>query len=98
VPLVLINLPLIPLSHIITAEEGAFYTFFAQLAVFWCGLLIVLGTMVTHQYTMGKTIGTSVLTIVGMGIIIFIGLLVFDLLQQMVTFVYTIYREIAFRI
>ncbi|MDK2992629.1 MAG: hypothetical protein PWP48_1862 [Clostridiales bacterium] len=98
VPLILINLPLIPFSHIITAEEGAFYTFFAQLAVFWCGLLIVLGTMVTHQYTIGKTIGTSLLTIVGMGIIIFIGLLVFDLLQQMITFVYTIYREITFRI
>lgn len=98
VPLILINLLLIPFSHIITAEEGAFYTFFAQLAVFWCGLLIVLGTMITHQYTMRKTIGTSVLTIVGMGLITFIGLLVFDLLQQIITFVYTIYREIAFRL
>lgn len=98
VPLILINLPLILLSHIITAEEGAFYTFFAQLATFWCGLLVVLGTMVTHQYTMGKTIATSLFTIVGMGLIIFIGLLAFDLLQQMISFVYVIYREIAFRL
>ena len=98
VPLILINLPLIPLSRIINIEEGAFYYFFGSVSVLWTGILILAGASVTHQYTMGKSVFTSLLSVVGMGLMIFIGLLVFSLLQQMISFVYTIYREIAFRL
>lgn len=98
VPLILINLPLIPLSRIINIEEGAFYYFFGSVSVLWAGVLILAGGSVTHQYTMTKTVFTSILSVVGMGLMIFIGLLVFSLLQQMISFVYTIYREIAFRL
>jgi hypothetical protein len=98
VPLILINLPLIPLSRIINIEEGAFYYFFGSVSVLWTGILILAGASVTHQYTMTKTVFTSILSVVGMGLMIFIGLLVFSLLQQMISFVYTIYREIAFRL
>lgn len=98
VPLVLIGLPSILLSRIINADEGAFYYFFSVVSMLWSGALILAGSMVTHQYTMGKTVFTSLLSVVGMGLMIFIGLLVFSLLQQMISFVYTIYREIAFRL
>ena len=98
VPLILINLPLVPFSRIINMEEGAFYYFFASVSVLWTGALILAGASVTHQYTMTKTVFTSILSVVGMGLMIFIGLLVFSLLQQMISFVYTIYREIAFRL
>jgi hypothetical protein len=98
VPLILINLPLIPVSRIINMEEGAFYFFFTSVSVLWSGVLILAGLSVTHQYTMGKSVFTSLLSVVGMGLMIFIGLLVFSLLQQMISFVYTIYREIAFRL
>ncbi|NLY89222.1 MAG: YIP1 family protein [Firmicutes bacterium] len=97
-PLILINLPLIPFSRIINMEEGAFYFFFASVSALWSGALILAGAMVTHQYTAGKTVFTSILSVVGMGLMIFIGLLVFSLLQQMISFVYTIYREIVFRL
>ena len=60
--------------------------------------MILAGASVTHQYTMAKTVFTSLLSVVGMGLMIFIRLLVFILLQQMISFVYTIYREIAFRL
>src|SRR5690554_3653523 len=98
VPLVLIGLPSILLSRIINADEGAFYYFFSVVSMLWSGALILAGSTVTHQYSMGKTVFTSLLSVVGMGLMIFIGLLVFSLLQQMISFVYTIYREIAFRL
>lgn len=98
VPLVLINIPLILVSRMLILEEGSFYSFFLSVSVFWSGALIVLGTMTVHQYSMAKTIVTSLLIIVGMGLIIFIGLLFFSLLQQMFGFVYVIYRELAFRL
>lgn len=98
VPLILINLPLIPLSHVMTIEQGSFHNFFIQLANIWYIFLLVVGTGVTHDYGVGKNIFTILLTVVGMGLMIFIGLLVFDLLQQMVSFVSIIFKEITFRI
>jgi len=98
VPIVVINLPLIPLSWILTGEEGGFYAFFLRLSSIWSLALIVVATMVVHQYTVRKTILTIILIIVGMGLIAFIVLLFFTLLQQMIAFVNSVYKEIIFRL
>ena len=52
--------------------------------------------MITHQYSFKKTVLTCICTVVGMGIIMFIGLLFFNVIQQMITFFTTIYKEIRF--
>lgn len=98
VPFIIINLPLIIYSKVITIEEGAFYNFFIMLSVIWSAALIILGTMVTHEYTMGKTLLTLPCIIVGMALMIFIGLLFFSIIQKMIGFVYVIYKELMFRI
>jgi len=98
VPLVLINIPLIVFSNVITLEEAAFYTFFDILSLAWTVLLLFLGTSVVHQYSLLKTFLTSICIVIGMGLIIFIALLFFSLLQKMYSFVYTIYKEIALRL
>ena len=97
-PMVLINLPLIPLSHIMTEEQGAFYSFFIVLATVWSYALIFFGTMITHEYSLGKNIAVTIFTFVGMGLILFIGLLIFDLSGQMVNFVRAIVKEVQFRL
>lgn len=96
-PLVLIRLPLVGISHLITANEGSFYYVFGVISYIWTAFLIFTGTMVIHQYSVKKTIMTCFITIVGMGILLFIGLLFFNVIQQMLTFVLTIYKEIRFR-
>lgn len=96
-PLILVNVPLLFISNAITIHEGAFYRFFDTLAVIWSGALLILGTMVLHQYTLTRTLLTSIFIVVGMGVIIFIGLLFFSMLQQMFAFAYTVYLEISLR-
>ncbi len=96
-PFILINLPLVPISYTITADEGAFYTTFQVISFIWSGALLVFSTMVTHQYTMKKTILTIICTVVGMGIILFIGLLFFSVIQQIINFLIILYKEIRFR-
>lgn len=98
VPMILIYLPLIPFSNILTTDEQQFYTFFFTLASVWTAFLLVTGTMVLHQYSLSKTLMTSILIIVGMCIIVFIGILFFSLIQQMVSFADTIYKELYLRI
>ena len=96
-PLVLIRLPLVGISHLITANEGSFDYVFGVISYIWAGFLVFIGTMIIHQYSVKKTIVTCLITVLGMGILFFIGLLFFNVIQQMLTFVLTIYKEIRFR-
>jgi tetratricopeptide (TPR) repeat protein len=98
IPIVLIYLPLTVMSHVLTLQEGAFFYFFRTFAAVWVGWLLFTGNMVTQGYNVKKTIFTLLLTVVAMGIIIFLGLLFFTLLEQVWSFVETIYQEIVFRI
>ncbi|MCR5823913.1 MAG: YIP1 family protein [Lachnospiraceae bacterium] len=95
-PLILIRLPLIVISLVLTSEEGTFYYVLSNISYIWTGFLVFFGTMVTHQYTFKKTVLTCICTVVGMGIIMFIGLLFFTVIQQIITFVTTIYKELRF--
>ena len=95
-PMILIRLPMIALSLALTIEEGTFYYVLGSLSYIWTGILVFFGTMVTHQYSFKKTVLTCVFTVLGMAIIMFIGLLFFSVIQQMITFFTTIYKEIRF--
>jgi Mg2+/citrate symporter len=64
----------------------------------WTGLMIFLGIQVIHEYNIGKMFGTLILTTASAAIIIFICLLFFSLMQELGSFVYTIYRELALRV
>lgn len=96
-PLLIIQFPLVVVSHMITAEEGTFYYVFTVISYLWTIALLLLGMMITHQYSMKKTLVTTVLTLVGMAIILFIALLFFSVIQQFLTFIVTAYKEIRFR-
>lgn len=96
-PIVLIRLPLVLVSFCITAEEGAFYYIFGFIAYAWTVILIFMGTMMTHEYSLGKTVFTCIITVLGMGIILFIGLLFFNVISEIVVFISTIYKEVRFR-
>ncbi|ANY70255.1 hypothetical protein BBD42_29945 [Paenibacillus sp. BIHB 4019] len=96
-PLILIYLPNMLLSNVITLREASFYYLLESAAALWFVWLLFIGTMTVHQYTVTKTIMTMLLTVVVMGVIIFLGLLFFSLIQQIVSFVYTIYQELSLR-
>jgi uncharacterized membrane protein YhdT len=59
--------------------------------------MLFIGIMTVHQYSLGKMIGTAVVTAIAMMAIIFLCLLFYNLFSQLVAFVYSIYKEIALR-
>ncbi|MFW6007340.1 MAG: YIP1 family protein [Bacillota bacterium] len=98
VPIILLYIPLTYISHFLILEEGAFYYFIMTLAVFWSGCLLFLGGIITtHEYSMSKGLLTTILTIGGMGFILFIGLLFFNITEQMIVFVNEIINEVLYR-
>ena len=96
-PIIIITLILTPISHIMSADEAAIFSFVQGLGTAWAGLLLFIGTMTTHQYGALRTLVTIFFIIFGMLLLVFIGLLFFFLLQQLVSLVYAIYREITMR-
>ncbi|MBO9604429.1 MAG: YIP1 family protein [Paenibacillaceae bacterium] len=96
-PLIVVYAPQIALSHLLTLQEGAFYYLLQSLAGAWFVWLLFIGTMTVHQYSVTKTIVTMALTLVVIGIIIFLGVLFFSLIQQMIVFVQSLYQELSFR-
>ena len=85
------------ISNVISLEEAAFYNVILGVSIAWTAVLLLLGIMTVHNYTLLKTIITLVLTFITILILIFIGLLMMDLLNQIYGFLYSIYTELVFR-
>ena len=98
VPLPLLIIPATIASNWVTTTEASIVTFVSTLAFIWVGLLLVAGTMVTHDYSMFKNIITILGTIVAMAFIVFIVLLFSMLLSKLVSLVTNLVTEIQYRI
>lgn len=97
VPIVIIYTPMIIASRFMAEEETAFYYLMMSISSIWFVALLFVGIMTVHQYTVLKTMVTMLLTVVVMGIVIFLGTLVLSMLQQIIEFFVNIYRELTFR-
>lgn len=73
------------------------YNAISTILMLWVAGLIFFGMMMTHDYLLGKGILTMILTIIGMALIVFIGLMVYNLVDDMTGFVYGLYRELLYR-
>lgn len=97
-PLVIVYTVSIPISNFITLEEAPLYYLVESAAFIWFIGLLFVGIMTVHNYTVSKTVATFIITLVVMGVILFLGLLFFSLIQQIVTFGTTIYKELIYRL
>lgn len=96
-PYVLIQLPMIFISNVVTLEEGVFWKYLDSFTIIWCGLLLLCAMMMIHDYGLGKALFAAIATAAGMMIIIFIMLLFFSLISDGFAYFISLYKEIAFR-
>jgi hypothetical protein len=85
-------------SQYVTLDEGAFYYIIMALGVAYSLIMMLIGIMQIHNFTLAKTLVTIFLTFVAMFIIIFVVLLFVDLITQVYSFFYSIYQELIFRL
>lgn len=96
-PMVLFSVPLNLITNLMTLSESMFYSAISSALTFWSLILVFLGTMVVHQFTVRKTIGSALLSLGMIVIIAFLVLLGFSISQQIVTFAKTIITELLRR-
>ena len=96
-PMVIINAFMILLSQVLTFEEASVYWVLAGFSTLWTAWLFIAGMMMIHDYTLAKTIFSSLLTIAGMGVIVFVFVVFFSLISDAIAYFISLYKEILFR-
>ena len=96
-PYPLINLPLILVSNVVTAEEGSFCSVLVIISLAWAAVWIIAAMMQIHEYTIGKTIFFTIATIFAMLVLIFLLLLFFSLFSSGIAYFISLGKEIMFR-
>ncbi len=95
---IIILLPIATLfSYILPLEAEALLSMICTVGVIWTAFLIFCGTATTHHYSAAKTVASSVLTMLGILIILFLFMLTITLVQQMIAFVSLLVKEVTLR-
>ena len=96
-PMPLLIIPSVILSNVLAASEVQIINLLVDVAFVWMFVLLFLGMMGTHDYSMLKNVATTVGTIVGMAFIMFLAILFSSLMAKIVGFISGIIVEINYR-
>jgi hypothetical protein len=96
-PYIWANLIGMVLSNVLATEEVMIYRLIIGIGWFLTGYLFFFGIISIHEYGLGQCLLTILFTLVAALIILFVGILVFDLFQKIYGFLYQIYQEITMR-
>ncbi len=86
------------LTNILTATEGSMINLLVTFGYIWVAFLLFFGTLVTHDYSLSKNVLIVITTIVAMAVIMFVAILFSSLVIKMITFIISIFTEIANRV
>lgn len=96
-PVIIIGYPALLISNFLTLDEMAFYTLAMGIGYFLTGWMLFMGILNIHQYGLFKTIMAFIATAISMMVMMFLGLLFFDVIQQIIAFISAIIEELGLR-
>jgi hypothetical protein len=97
-PMVLTYVPATILSWFIASDEEGIYYLITNISIVFFVILLLIGIMIIHNFSFGKTIFTLILTFVALLLIIFVILLVISLMNQVLLFLQSAYTELILRV
>ncbi|MCX7715450.1 MAG: YIP1 family protein [Clostridia bacterium] len=98
IPIIFATVITTVLSQALVLEEKSFLTYITIVGQLWTALLIVAAVAQVHDFNIGQTVAMIFLTALGMLIMLFLGFLVYSLVQQVIMFVMNFTYELIYRI
>ena len=86
------------LTNVLTATEGTMVNLLVVFGYIWVAFMLFFGTLVTHDYSLGKNVLIVLCTIVAMLVIMFVIILFSGLVVKMITFIVGLVTEIRNRV
>ena len=96
-PYNLVSIPCALITHLLVIEELSIITLVTTLAFYWSIGLVFLSMITVHEYSFGKNLVVTVLTILGICIILFILLIYFNLVGRVQMLFTNIVSELVYR-
>ena len=85
-------------SNFVATEEVMILTSIQVLCYVYFAFLLVAGLTTIHEYGFGGSIMSIIMSVVAAAIILFIGILVFTMLERMVSFFTSVFEELMRRL
>lgn len=85
------------LSGLAALEEGAYLYLLIGVGGAWSAYLLFAGMLTVHEYTVARTLASIALTVIGIGVVLFVGLLFFSVVNLLIGFVSSVYEELVLR-
>ena len=85
------------LSNVLVPEEGLVITAISVVCLALTAIMLCVGIMTVHEFGFFKFITMTIVIILGMLVCVFVIMMVFVLLQQLFTFIGTVYKEVSYR-
>lgn len=93
-PLIIGKVIRLVLTNVLLPNEASFLSILDTIAMLYFLLLIIIGLLKIHDFSMGRLIGTSVLSLAGVAAIVFLAIAIIILVQQFGGFIVTVVTEI----
>lgn len=96
-PYIILGYIKVILSNVMSQDEAVFLEILTIVGILWSLIILVIGFMTFHQYSISKTLFSLLITVIAMVLIVFLIFLCYNLFQQMAGTLSTIFNEIIFR-
>ena len=96
-PMIIYNVIYVLLSHVMSLESVAIMTSIHMIAMVYTFFVLCVGIMAIHEYDFPKFMITSMVTVLLMFLVVFIGFMIVILIQQFGNFLYSLFMEVVYR-
>ncbi len=93
-PLIAENIIYIILTNVLVPNEASFLGILSTIAMLYFALMLIIGMIKIHDFSMGRFLGTTILSLVGVAVIVFLLILLVILVQQFYGFIVTVVTEL----
>ena len=92
-PLIIEKIIRLVLTNVLLPNEASFLIILDTIALIYFLFLMIIGLLKIHDYSMGRLIGTSILSLAGVAAIVFLMIAIVILVQQFAGFIVTVVSE-----
>ncbi|ALS25520.1 YIP1 family protein [Paenibacillus cisolokensis] len=97
VPYTVFMIPITLLTRLLALDESGTITALSYAVYGWVAWLLLLKVKILHDFDLKKTLFIAVLSIIGMLIVWFVGVLLFGLSNQFIQFIFDMVKELRLR-
>lgn len=98
IPYIISGFVRVILSRFLVENEAVFMTVALVIGVLCSFVVLMIGFAVFHEFELGKSLFSFIVTIIGILLIVILGFLLYNLTQNVIDFIKTVFSEIIFRL